>query len=122
MALDADARRAFPQREQVVVDGEPLRFRCRQRLMSLSPRPVQIAALRGADVARDAGARPTEVVGRRDVDEHVEAFGAKMCARLDEASGVDDERCLPERVALRDEPRGLPEPHLATRSISYAWG
>jgi hypothetical protein len=65
----------------------------------LRHRTVQVAALDGADVARDAVLAPAEVVGRRDVREEAEALlVAQVQACLDQPCALDDERRLAVRL------------------------
>jgi hypothetical protein len=106
-------------REQVVIHREALRLRVRQLLQALRARSVQVAPVLRADVAGDAGATPTEVIGRRDVGEEVEPLlVAQVRAGLDQPGGIDHERRLAVRLARLDEPRDGLEAQLATPRIS----
>jgi hypothetical protein len=62
---------------------------------------------------------PAEVVDRGDVGQEAEAlFVAEVRARLDESSGIDDERRFAVRVLTLDEPWDSFERQLATPRIS----
>jgi hypothetical protein len=121
--LHPDDGRASPDREQVVVDGEPGRLRLRRPRVALRAQRVDVAAGRGAVVAGDAALAPAEVVDGRDVGQEVEALlVAQVRAGLDETCRVYDERRLAVRVLALDEPRNAFEGQLATPRISYAGG
>ena len=121
--LDADGRRPFPDGEQVVVDREPRRLGLRRPRVALRAQRVDVAPGRGAVVAGDRALAPAEVVDGRDVGQEVEALlVAQVRARLEEPSGVDDERGLAVRILALDEPRDSFERQLATPRISYAGG
>jgi hypothetical protein len=103
----------------VVVHREALRLRLRRALEPLRAGPVQVAPGGVADVARDPALAPAEVVGGGDVREEVEALlVAQVRARLDEPSGVDDERGLAVRLARLDETRNAFVGQEATPRIS----
>jgi hypothetical protein len=71
----------------------------------LRHRTVQVAAVDGADVARDAVLAPAEVVGRRDVREEAKVpLVAQVEACLDQACRLDDERRLAVRLDRLYEP------------------
>src|SRR5436190_13465100 len=121
--LDAHPRRALPDGEQVVVDGEPLRLRRRQRLEALRRGPVDVAAAAGGDVAGDAGLPPAEVVDGGDVREKVEpSLVAEVEARVDEARRIDDECRLAVGLPHLDEARYAVPAQEATPRTSYAGG
>ena len=117
--LHAHAARVAADPEQVVGDREALRLRVRPPRVALRPGCVQVAPAARADVAGDARLAPAEVVGGREVGEHVEArLVAQVRARLHDPRRVDDERRLAERLAGRDEPgNGLVHAYSATPRI-----
>src|SRR5215210_4109390 len=124
--LDAHTRSAVAQREQVVVEREPLRFRAWNSPVSLRGdgraerrRRVQVTAAIGPVVAGDSALAPVEVVGRCQVREEVEALDvAEMEARLLDPRGIDDERRLAVLLLALDEARDSLEGHDATPRIS----
>jgi hypothetical protein len=62
---------------------------------------------------------PAEVVDRRDVGQEAEPLlVAEVRARLDEPSGIDDERRFAVRLLTLDEPGDSFERQLATPRIS----
>jgi hypothetical protein len=65
--LNPDDRRASPDREQVVVDGESGRLRLGRSGVPLRAQRVDVAAGRRAVVAGDLALAPAEVVDRCDV-------------------------------------------------------
>src|SRR4029077_4690731 len=123
-ALEPYARRSLPQRQQVVADGESLRLELGQRLEPLRHRVHEVAAARGTDVARDADVGPAEVVGRDEVDAHVEAeLVARVLARLADPLGLDRHSRHLGAVAVRDVAgHAAPVRHVATPLRSYAGG
>src|SRR5262249_37609302 len=123
-ALQPRARRALPQPEQVIADGEPLRLVVGQHLESLGHRMHEVASARGPDVAGDALAAPAEIVGRDEGDAHVEAeLVARVLARLADPPGLDRHRRHLGAVAARDVPgHAAPLGHVATPTRSYAGG
>src|SRR5690348_14707165 len=123
-ALEARAWRSLAQREEVVADREALRLELGQHLEPLCHRMHEVAAARGADVAGDALAAPAEVVGRDDVDAHVEAeLVARVLAGLADPLLLDRHRRHLGPLAVRDV-AGNPRPvgHVATPTRSYAGG
>ena len=103
----------------MIVDGEARRFRLGGARVPLGAERVDVAARRSAVVTGDLALAPTEVVDRRDVGQEVEAFlVAEVGARLDQASGIDDERRLAVRVLALDEPGDSLKGQLATPRIS----
>ena len=121
--LNPDDRRARPDREQVVVDGEPRRLRLGRSCVPLSAQRVDVAAGRRAVVAGDLAFAPAEVVDGCDVGQEVEALlVAQVRARLDDPGRVDDERRLAVRVLALYQARYAFEGQEATPRISYAGG
>ena len=129
--LDAHPRRAVAEREQVVVDREPLRLRLGDPPVALRcdrdpevRRRVQVAPGPGPVVAGDTPLAPAEVVRRCDVGEEVEPFDvAEVEACLPDPGGVDDERRLAVFVLRLDEPGdAFKRAQEATPRISYAGG
>src|SRR5205085_2381946 len=109
--------------QEVVADAEAPGLRGRELLQAARRRPVDVAAARRADVARDALRAPAVVVGRGDVREEVEAeLVAQVQRRLHEACPVDDEGRLAVRLLDLDQPRNAAVVQLATPRISYAGG
>src|SRR5262245_58933540 len=108
----------------MVGDREPLRLCLRQPLVALRHRLVEVAALARAEVARDPGFAPAEVVGRRDVGEEVEPVRVpEVNAGLDDPRRIDDEGGLPVRLACLDQARDAgARVHCATSRIAYAGG
>ena len=105
-ALQPRAGRPLPQREQVVADREAFRLDLGQGLEALRHRMHEVAAARGADVAGDALAAPAEVVGRDEVDAHVEAeLVACVLAGLADLAGLDRHRRHLRAVPVRDVAR-----------------
>jgi hypothetical protein len=121
--LQAHARGALSEREQVVADREALRLRLGKTLESLRRRLVDVATAGGGEVAGDTLAAPAEVIRRGDVGKEVEAqLATEMARRLDQPRRVDDERRLAMRLANLDQPRGALEVQEATPRSSYAGG
>src|SRR5206468_8390823 len=91
---------------------------------TLRHREVDVAAVVGADVARNAARAPTEVVGADDVAQEVEAeLVAREEARLANLLALDRHRRLPERLPDVDESRrSAPLAHVATSRRAYAGG
>jgi hypothetical protein len=103
----------------VVVHREALRLRLWRLREALRAGQVEVAARGRPDVARDAVAPPSEVVGSRDVGQEVEALDvAEVFARLDEPGRVDDERGLTVSLAGLDEAGDALVGQLATSRIS----
>ena len=94
--------------------------------MSWSELPGYVSerAGRRADVAGDALGAPAEVVGRDDVDAHVEAEPvARVLARLADALALDRHGLHVRARALRDEAgQFAPRAHSATPRRSYPGG
>ncbi len=102
--LHAHARGLVVDPEQVVGDREALRLRVGRASPALRAGGEDVAPVGCADVPGHAGLAPTEVIGRGEVDELVEAeLVAQVDACLGEPGRVDDERRLPVRLALLDE-------------------
>ena len=121
--LNPDDRRARPEREQVVVDGEPRRLRLGGASEALRAQRIDVAPRRGAVVAGDLALAPAEVVDGRDVGQEVEALlVAQVRTRLDDPGRIDDQRGLAVRVLALDEPGYTFERQEATPRISYAGG
>src|ERR671930_1577341 len=121
--LEAEPRCARPQRQQVVVHRDALRLQLGDDLEALRRRPVEVAAGRRADVARDALLPPAEVVRRGDVGEEGEAvLVAEVERRLDEPVGLDGHRLLAVRLLLRHVAGHVLPAHEATPRTSYAGG
>ena len=110
--------RSLAQREQVVVHRKALRLRGGLPVVSLRSGRVQVAPRGRSDVAGDPARAPAQVVGRRDVGEHVEALLAQVDAGLLEPGRVDDERRLAERLPRLDEAGDALEGQDATPRIS----
>jgi hypothetical protein len=105
--------------EQVVVDREASGLRLGRAREALGALGAEVASRLGSVVAGDLALPPAEVVDRRDVGQEVEALLVpEMRARLDEPSGIDDERRLAVRLLALDEPRDSFESQLATPRIS----
>src|SRR5215203_1812538 len=117
--LDTDAWRTLAQREQVVVDREPLRLRRRDARVALgSGRPaeaageVEVAPEPRAVVPGHAARTPAEVVGRGEVGEEAEALDVtEVETRLHQTRRVDDERRLAVLLLGLDKPRYALEDH-----------
>ena len=110
--------------EQVVRDREALRLGGGEAGEALRARVVEITAGRGPDIPGHRLLAPAEVVGGRDVAQHVEAeLVAQVEARLDDARRIDDAGDLVERLARLDDSRDALVGHYsATPRISYAGG
>jgi hypothetical protein len=103
--LQANARCAGADPEQVVAERESVWLRLRQTLVALCRGLVQIASARRADVTGDTLRAPAEIVGRRDVRQVVEAqLVAKVKGGLDETRRIDDECGLAVPFENFDEP------------------
>jgi hypothetical protein len=84
---------------------------------------VQVATDGGPVVPGDASRAPGQVVRGRDVREEPEPLDVtEMEARLDQASGVDDERRLPVLLFRLNKAGNAVEGQDATPRISYAGG
>jgi hypothetical protein len=84
---------------------------------------VQVATDCRPVVPGDASRAPAEVVRGGDVGEEPEPLDvAEVEARLDQASGVDDERRLPVLLLRLDDSRYALVRQDATPRISYAGG
>ncbi len=112
--LHADAAAVGDDRQEVVVEREPLRLAGRQRLQPLRHRCVQVTAGAGADVAGHALPAPAQVVDRGDVREEVVAQGvAQVQPGGNELGRLDDDRCLAVRLVDLDEAGNRLERHSA---------
>src|SRR5918912_2391435 len=117
--LEAEPRRARPERQQVGAHREALRLELREGLVALGAGAAEVAPGRGADVAGDALLPPAEVVRRRDVRKEREALlVAEVEGRLDEPLGLDDDGLLAVLVLLPHVAGNVLPAHEATPRTS----